>query len=1074
MFVPKHPHDRKIGDSRLGSMETGLGLTRALEAVRRNKCDLINLSYGEPTVSDNRDMVNRSAVLRAFRRVVDEESVLFVTSAGNAGPALTTVGAPAAPISDSVIGVGAYVEPKMMNAQYSLLKKLPQTMFTWSSRGPTRNGHMGVSIVAPGAAIAAVPNWTLKRNQQMNGTSMASPDACGSIALILSGLKQLNVPYTAHRVRRAVVNTATLVSNVEIPAQGQGLLQVGAAFRHVQAHRSNRTFGLKFDVNIDRRGNTGIYLREPNETKGLRKFKAFVKAVLPESESKVTHLLSAVSGWRARLASTAPSWLSCPSNFHAANHRGFEIEVDTDKLTSGTGPHCAEILGFDMDCDDKTTPPPGPLFRIPVTIVKPTTTTTNTIALGSLQLSSGRIHRRFVAVPRGATWMDIHMRAGKEWGEKGHEEKGTNKRMVVVVAQQLRKETAHRDSMIQKYMWWNRSSEHVVSLAVEGGRTVEVVLAQFWSSLGDSSATLDLHFHGANVPRTVALTSTTDVRRVDVTASLRDVSLSPSGSLTELRTTYDAQKGADVQMPPSDRLNTLPDTSDCTKSLLLSYPFVLGGPDGSKATVTFHLSNGLSDLLYESAFDSQMIMVFDEHKKRIGVSDAFPTSNYKITVKVGVKHVARVHLRHRDASMLSKLKNTMRLTIRRKLSKAITVPVHRTLRDVTIGKTLKGDVSLCVGSTVPVFVSAPSAESIQKSLPKGFDKYACAGMSIAGTMTFVKRKGTLVGSRESPRTCTLEIGLGRAGGGESSAPETKKSVGGKDRSLDEHVRDARLAYLKSLSAKIAKSSAQTSTKKTEGEDAKTETKEEDMTETFESCLKALLENDPSFIPLLDFQLSHRKTMWMTAKDDTDRSMSVLRAVETAIDAIDATEVAAYFGTTNSPSNPTEEEKKKKKEMTTRRDVLRRALLTKCEVLLATTGETTSSSTSSSTTDEKSDAESVSDESQKRFDDALKVLESWIELKHPKYVLLLANRERAKKRRATEMKHINALLKMWDADTKGMSLKCAGEDTLARSALRKRRLDCIESISPSWSHWIQLERARTVRDFPKAYPFGFSS
>lgn len=70
----------KIGDGRLGSAETGTGLIRGLIAAKKYGCDLVNLSFGEPSWQP--DCGRTSAV---FEKAFREWGMTVFTSAGNDG-----------------------------------------------------------------------------------------------------------------------------------------------------------------------------------------------------------------------------------------------------------------------------------------------------------------------------------------------------------------------------------------------------------------------------------------------------------------------------------------------------------------------------------------------------------------------------------------------------------------------------------------------------------------------------------------------------------------------------------------------------------------------------------------------------------------------------------------------------------------------------------------------------------------------------------------------------------------------------------------------------------------------------
>ena len=360
----------KIGDSRMSGMESGSAIIRGMMEAVRLGCDVINLSYGEGC-----QLPNAGRVIQLAEEMVWRHNIVFVSAVGNNGPALSTVNAPGG-LSSCIMGVAAYVSPDMMKADYSLQSNnvtedaLVGTTYTWSSVGPAADGAIGVSVCAPGGAIASVSNWTMQKSQLMNGTSMASPHACGCVALLLSACKALDIPISPTRIQRAIENTCQVMPNLTCLQQGWGMIQVDKALEYLQTHKDGGNEDVRFEVLIDgRAGNPrGIYMRQAEEASvrqsfGIRvnpKFKRQTGANLQDDTQKTKIDFE----MQVALESTA-DWVSTAEHFMLMNNgRVFKIYVDPTKLKPGL--HTAKILGRDAQHPER-----GVIFSVPITVIKP-------------------------------------------------------------------------------------------------------------------------------------------------------------------------------------------------------------------------------------------------------------------------------------------------------------------------------------------------------------------------------------------------------------------------------------------------------------------------------------------------------------------------------------------------------------------------------------------------------------------------------------------------------------------------------------------------------------------------------
>ncbi|KQK00668.1 tripeptidyl-peptidase 2 isoform X2 [Brachypodium distachyon] len=931
----------RIGDTRLGSMETGTGLVRALIAAVEHKCDLINMSYGEPTL-----LPDYGRFIDLVNEVVDKHRIIFISSAGNNGPALNTVGAPGG-TSSSIIGVGAYVSPAMAAGAHCVVQPPSEGMeYTWSSRGPTADGDLGVSISAPGGAVAPVPTWTLQSRMLMNGTSMSSPSACGGVALLVSAMKAEGIPLSPYTVRKAIENTAASISDVpeEKLTTGHGLLQVDRAFEY--ARQAKKLPLVSYRISVNQVGKSiprlrGIYLRGSNACQQTSEWTVQLDPKFHEDASNLEQLVPFEEC--LQLHSTDSSVVNIPEYILLTNNgRSFNIVVNPANISSGL--HYYEVYGTDCRA-----PWRGPIFRVPITVIKPIALSGEppVLTLSKLYFKSGHIERRFINVPIGASWVEVTMRTS---------DFDTPRRFFLDTVQIS---PLKRPIKWEAVVTFSSPSLKNFSFPVEGGLTLELSIAQFWSSgIASHEPTcvdFEIVFHGISVDqKVIALDGSESPVRIVARSLLASEKLVPVATLNKIKIPY---RPVDCNFCP------LPTTRDRLPSgkqiiaLTLTYKFKL--EDG--AEVKPHLPL-LNNRIYDNKFESQFYRISDSNKCIYSSGDVYPS--YVKLLKG--EYTLQLYIRHENVQFLEKLKQLV-LFIERKLEKKdfIQLSFYSEPDGPVIGNgTFKSSI-LVPGEPEAFYVGPPSGEKFPKSAPPGA---VLVGSITYGIVSSFNKNNEQ--NQHAPASYSIlcpippsKVDDSKEKGGSIGM---KKSISER---LNEEVRDTKIKFLSSI--------------KQESEDQKS---------AWAELVASLKSEYPKYTPLLA-KILECVLQEAPSDDKISHHKEVIVAADEVQDSIDKEQLAKILSLKPDPEE--EESQITKKKMEETRDQLADALYQKGLALAEIESLKPDESTETSAKD--------------AFEENYKELIKWVDAKSAKYGTLTVLRERRCGRFGTALKVLNDMI-----------------------------------------------------------------
>ncbi|GBD94646.1 serine protease AprX [bacterium BMS3Abin05] len=406
----------KIGNNTLaGGSTTSGSMKKAYEYGVKwakdhpDKAVVFNMSYGIGS-----EIEGKSAIDQFIDRILKEnENIAICLSNGNDGPGISTTGTPAA--SFWAISSGALMPWRSARDSYSAGIKR-DVILPFSSRG----GEIAKpDVLSPGAAMSSVPPYA--RSENFWGTSMASPQTAGAVALLMSAAKQQKPPIP---IRGALIKRTLKFGADWLPAytaldQGGGVVNIRKSFeilkkyagRHEEKQLLDYKITTKSPIFPDDHGPTAYWRAGGYFPHGSDRQIFRVKAIFPKDKKPdaIEHFYRAFN-----LKPDVP-WLivNKKSTYIRADESAtIPVSYDASKL-SKPGLYVGKVVAYLKNGRGNKRIKSNTEFELWNTIVVPYTFSDYNqykLRFQREALEPGMIKRYFLEVPPGASGCLIRMR----------------------------------------------------------------------------------------------------------------------------------------------------------------------------------------------------------------------------------------------------------------------------------------------------------------------------------------------------------------------------------------------------------------------------------------------------------------------------------------------------------------------------------------------------------------------------------------------------------------------------------------------------------------------------------------